>query len=293
MVDPDWPAASAWLKSQSSDPELVVAGVPWDAGGKGHRTPAALRATLSRFSTYHGESEMDLERLPVHDLGDWPISNGDRAAAEIEQRTIDLAGNPTYAFIGGDAAMTGAIANGLGLAGLGVLTVDARHRAAPSDPPANEAVVGSLIADGLAGDRISQLGVHSFSNPAAHRTICDEHGVSVFPMDTVDLWGIEETVTVALDQLARHCERIHVAIDLSVLDVAFAPASPASRPGGLTPRQLATAALQCGRHPLVHTAGFTGVDAAQDRDDLTLMNLATCFLSFAAGVTARVPSAAP
>jgi formiminoglutamase len=228
----------------------------------------------------------------VRDVGDWPTGAGEPAASEIEQRTGDLDERPTVVFLGGDAAMTRPIANGLRLAGLGVLTVDALHRTAFPEGPANEAVVGGLIADGLAGDRITQLGVHSFSNPAAHRAFCDERELSVFPMDTVDLWGIEETVTVALDQLAHLCDRIHVAIDFSVLDVAFAPGAPDSRPGGLSPRQLATAALQCGRHPLVRSAGFTGVDTGRDRDDLTLMNLATCFLSFAAGVKARAPSEA-
>jgi hypothetical protein len=37
----------------------------------------------------------------------------------------------------------------------------------------------------------------------------------------------------------------------------------------------------------VTAADFVEVDAAADRDDLTLMSLATTFLAFASGVAAR------
>jgi arginase family enzyme len=43
----------------------------------------------------------------------------------------------------------------------------------------------------------------------------------------------------------------------------------------------------CGAHPAVTAADFVEVDPAADRDDLTLMSLATTFLAFASGVAAR------
>jgi arginase family enzyme len=55
----------------------------------------------------------------------------------------------------------------------------------------------------------------------------------------------------------------------------------------MTPRQLAAAARLCGAHPAVTAADFVEVDPAADRDDLTLMSLATTFLAFASGVGAR------
>ena len=294
MNDPDWPRASAWLATNASDPGLVVAGVPTAvasiSGSAGHLTPPRLRSVLDRFATFHSEAEVNLADLPVADLGDWPLAELDMAAsqAEIEQRAAGLERGPVHAFIGGDNAITRPLAHGLGLAGAGVLTFDAHHDVRTlANGPTNGTPIRGLIEDGLAGERVVQVGIHTFSNSAAYRGYCEEQGIAVFPMDTVDLWGIEETVRVALDQLARSCEWIYVDFDIDVLDLAFAPGCPGSRPGGLTPRQLASAALQCGRHPQVRAADFVEVDPERDRDDLTMMNLATTFLSFAAGVASR------
>jgi arginase family enzyme len=55
----------------------------------------------------------------------------------------------------------------------------------------------------------------------------------------------------------------------------------------MSPRQLATAARICGQHPKVRAVDFVEVDASADVNDLTLMNMATAFLSFAAGVAGR------
>lgn len=298
MNDPDWPRASAWLATNASDPGLVVAGVPTAvasiSGSAGHLTPPRLRSVLGRFATFHSEAEVDLADLPVADLGDWPLAELDMAAsqAEIEQRAAGLERGPVHAFIGGDNAITRPLAHGLGLAGAGVLTFDAHHDVRTlTNGPTNGTPIRGLIEDGLAGERVVQVGIHTFSNSAAYRGYCEEQGIAVFPMDTVDLWGIEETVRVALDQLARSCEWIYVDFDIDVLDLAFAPGCPGSRPGGLTPRQLASAALQCGRHPQVRAADFVEVDPERDRDDLTMMNLATTFLSFAAGVASRAGEA--
>ena len=41
----------------------------------------------------------------------------------------------------------------------------------------------------------------------------------------------------------------------------------------------------------MRSADIVEVDAARDRDDITLMNAANVFLSFAAGVALRDPSA--
>ena len=296
MTDPDWPQAAKWLESNSPNAEFVLVGVPSASasptGSQAHLTPPRLRRVLEDFSTYSSETEIDLEELPVRDLGDWPVGGMEmtQAQSDIEHRSAALDHTLVHAFIGGDDAITRPIANGYGLAGLGILSFDSRHNVGSLDNgPSHETAIRGLIADGLPGGRITQIGTHSFSNSEAHRRYCDEQSVTVFPMDTVDLWGIEETVTVALDQLARVSEWIYINFDLGVLDVAFAPGCRAARPGGLTSRQLAAAAHLCGRHPLVRAADFVEVDPHRDHDDLTTMNLASAFLAFGAGVAARPP----
>lgn len=55
----------------------------------------------------------------------------------------------------------------------------------------------------------------------------------------------------------------------------------------MTPRQLSMAVWMCGRHPKVRAADFVEVDATADVREVTLMNLAAAFLSFAAGLAGR------
>ncbi len=58
--------------------------------------------------------------------------------------------------------------------------------------------------------------------------------------------GIDDVVRTALDRLSGVSSHIHVDSDVDVLDRAFAPACPGSRPGGMSPRQLARAAYLVG-----------------------------------------------
>ena len=106
-------------------------------------------------------------------------------------------------------------------------------------------------------------------------------------METVEAQGLGPVVGAALEGLGHQCEWIYVDFDIDVLDRAHAPACPGSQPGGMWPRQLATAAWLCGQHPKVRAADFVEVDASADVNDLTLMNMAYVFMSFATGVAAR------
>ena len=183
--------------------------------------------------------------------------------------------------------MTRPIVNGLGTAALGLLAFGGCRRVGSTGGTPNRAAIRGLVDDGLPGERITQVGVHGFADPSNDHSYCEEQGISQYPMDTIDLWGIEETITFALDHLASISEQIYVSFDMSVLDAAQAPGSPDSRPGGLTARQLATAAFQCGRHPQVRAADFVGLDVGSDHHALTVMNLANAFISFAGGLAGR------
>jgi arginase family enzyme len=144
-----------------------------------------------------------------------------------------------------------------------------------------------LIEDGLPGGNVVQVGIHSFANSAIYRKYCDDVGIAVHTMEDVDRRGITDVVDGALARLSERADRIYVDFDIDVLDRAFAPGCPGSRPGGMHPRQLASAARSCGIHPKVVAADFVEVDASQDHAGLTVMQLATAFLAFASGLVAR------
>lgn len=295
--DPYWPFASDWLARGDADPALVVVGVPNSAGSisgsDAWRTPPKLRAVLGSFSTFHGERDVDLDALPVSDVGDWDVRDLDPHAMiqAVDGLARGLAPGPVYLFLGGDNAITRPLARATAdrdLDRLGVLTFDAHHDVRVTDPvPTNGSPIRGLIEDGVAGDRIVQVGIHSFANSRDYRRYAEQHGVSVVTMRRIDHQGIVQVVDEALEHLAERADHIHVDFDIDVLDRSYAPACPGARPGGMTPRQLARAAYHVALHEKVTSADIVEVDPARDVHDVTLMNAATVLLSFAAGLTRR------
>ena len=291
--DPSWLRASDWLARGADQPDVAIIGVPTSVGSispsEAWRTPGRLREVIAGFSPYDGETETDLTSLAVADLGDWPVADTglDAMIATVAGCAAELPAGPRYTFVGGDNAITRPLVAGIAgahLAEVGVLTFDAHHDVRLLDAgPRNGTPIRGLIADGLPGHHVHQIGIHSFANSRPYREWCDEQGIAITTMAEVDAAGIEDVVSRALGELAATCEWIHVDFDIDVLDRAFAPGCPGARPGGMTPRQLAAAARLCGRHPQVRTADFVEVDPSADRDDLTMMALAGTLLAFLSG----------
>lgn len=291
--DPFWLRASEWLAGGAARPDVTIIGVPTSVGSisasEAWRTPGRLREVIAGFSPYDGETKTDLTSLRVADHGDWPVNDLelDEMVAAVARHAAELPRDQRCAFIGGDNAITRPLVTGLGGAHLhdvGVLTFDAHHDVRVLDSgPRNGTPIRGLIADGLRGDHVHQIGIHSFANSRPYREWCDEHGIGITTMAEVDGVGIDAVVVQALRKLAATCEWIHVDFDIDVLDRAFAPGCPGARPGGMTPRQLATAARLCGRHPKVRSVDFVEVDPSADRDDLTVMALAGTLLAFLSG----------
>ena len=298
--DPLWPRADAWLGSAAVSPGLLVAGVPSSSASLSRsdawRFPAEFRTALTRLSVFDGETAVDLREVTVADLGDWPVDGLDMHTMPAEVRLLAAALDPVpvKAFIGGDNAITRPLVSGLAggdLSGVGILTLDAHHDVRLTDNgPTNGSPIRGLIEDGLPYGRVIQVGIHSFSNSAEYRGYCEEHGIEVVTMSTVDEVGAGWVVTSALHDLAKRCSWIYVDVDIDVLDLAFAPGCPGARPGGLTPRQLAAACRAAGRHPAVRAVDFVEVDPARDRDGLTAMNAASAFLAFVSGLAEREAS---
>ena len=297
IEDARWPRADAWLARNDAKPGLVVVGVPTSVASlspsKAYQTPSRFRTVLRRFSTFHSHRAVDLRSLAVADMGDWQVSSFglEQYQGAIEIAARRLAKGPVHAFLGGDNGITRPLVSGLcrgQLDRVGLLTFDAHHDVRTLDQgPTNGTPIRGLIEDGLPGGQVIQVGIHSFCNSLEYRTYCDEQGIRIVTMDTVETQGLEPVVGAALEALGNQCEWIYVDFDIDVLDRAFAPACPGARPGGMKPRQLASAAWICGQHPKVRAADFVEVDASADVNDLTLMNMATVFLNFAAGVAAR------
>jgi arginase family enzyme len=269
----EWPRASAWLAS-GRDGGVVVAGVPLVeyavTPSRYDLAPAAIRSRLARLSTFHSERGVDLAAVPVIDRGD--------------HLTPPALGAPLTVLLGGHNAVTfHALASELGSARWGVLTLDAHHDVRPYPPGqvGNGSPIRALLDSGLRGTDVIQVGIHGFSNSPAHRAFCEEHGVTVLGPDAVG------RVPGLLAELGGRCDRIYVDVDVDVLDRAFAPGCPGSRPGGLAPRQLFDAVFTAGAHPQVGAIDIVEVDPDADVASITVDAAALCLLNAAAGFAAR------
>ncbi|CAN5357356.1 formimidoylglutamase [soil metagenome] len=301
--DPLWPRGSAWLADGSADPELAVVGVPCSVGSispsNADQTPPAVREALARLSPWDADAGVDLAGLPVADGGDWDVADLplEEAIAAIRGHAESLPHMTAdgrmrvHAFLGGDNAITRPLLTGLlgsDLERVGLLTLDAHHDVRHlEDGPRNGTPVRGLLADGLPGHNVIQLGLGAFTNSMAYTSWAADHGISALTADEVRARGTAVAVGQALATLAGHCEVIYVDLDIDVLDVAFAPACPGARPGGLAPSDLLTAARLAGAHPKVAAADLVEVDVTADHDGRTVMVTAMALLAFAAGVATR------
>ena len=302
--DPQWPRASDWLAGTRaalgapsvSARRLGVVGVPLArtsiSPSGADRTPAAVRAALRRFSTYHAGLDVDLETVGATDHGDLDVSElGDYAA--LQAVMAGVAGLPKadlLVLLGGDNAITRPAVRALAprLRGVGLLTLDAHHDVRGFHAgPTNGTPVRGLMDDGLPGRQIIQIGLGDLSNSRAYRSYCLAQGLTVVTAREAVSEGVGACVRLHLARLAQTCERVYVDLDVDVVDRTFAPGCPGARPGGLSPRDLLDAAVEVGRSPAVVAVDIVEVDATRDPTGTTVDLAAMCLLSVAAGLAAR------
>lgn len=296
IVDENWPRAGVWLAQESTEPEVLVVGVPNSRSSlslsRADLTPLAVRDRLDRFSTFHGELDVDFSSVPIADMGNWPVS--ETTPTDLVRRLAELATTLPDAdltlYLGGDNAITRPLvaARSGDLSRVGLITFDAHHDVRTYDEPSNGSPIRGLVEEhGLPGGNVVQIGIHSFANSATYRSYCEDAGITTVTADQVDRIGMRAAVDVALAQLSAACDQIYVDVDIDVLDRAFAPACPGARPGGLTIRQLAEGVARCAAHGAVTAMDFVEVDAEADVDGQTLDATAHLLLTAIAGYATR------
>jgi formiminoglutamase len=292
--DPYWPRAGAWLRGEfpaGALGRLTLIGAPACRGsitpGRADLAPAAIRAALDRFSTYDVDHQANLLDLAIKDLDDINV-----AALTPEEAFEPLRGGIANALpkadalivLGGDNSITYPGVRALGDCGL--VTFDAHFDLRSLDRGlTNGNPISALLADGFRGGRIVQIGIQPFANSEAYAKVAADAGIRVITADQVRRQGIESILREVLDSL--DAPSVYVDLDLDVLDRAYAPATPGSRPGGLTPWEMRTAARLCGESPRVRVIDFVEMDPEQDVAGQTALCAAACLLSFASGVHRR------
>lgn len=290
--DPLWPRASTWLQS-SGPAKLGVVGVPLARSSispsSADRTPAAVRQALARFPTWHAGLDVDLPRAVDH--GDLEVAELSGAEA-VEAVRAGLAALPEHELLlllGGDNLVTWPAVQALGakISRVGVLTLDAHHDVRGWHAgPTNGTPIRGLVEAGLRGRNVVQIGIADLTNSREYREWCGARDVRVIPVSQCR-GRVAEVVRRQLDRLSEDCDWVYVDLDVDVVDRSFVPGCPGARPGGLQPHELLDAAVEAGRHRAVRAIDVVEVDAAADRDEVTVQLAAMCLLSAAAGFASR------
>ena len=298
MSDRNWPTAASWIDTNDvARTGLGLIGIPTGLGsvtpGRCDLAPAAIRRALGRFSTYDLATDGDLRDIPIRDFGDLDVAaRTPDEAAETIVAAVRTATAATGALIilGGNNSITRPACVGLGLplARCGLLTLDAHFDLRDLDGGrGNGNPVRGLLADGLPGRQIVQIGIQSFANSPAYARIAAAAGIHVVGIEEVRAKGAASVVAAALQRLSQVVERIYVDLDIDVLDRSFAPGAPGSRPGGMQPCDVLEAARICGAHPKVAALDLVEIDPERDVAEATVLAAASSMLSFAAGYRTR------
>jgi len=288
-----WPRAATWLQANSSNADISVFGVPAHntsiSKTGAHKTPAAIRKALVRYSTYNATRRLDIATLKVSDLGD--VKSPD--SIEGEQRTSAMASvaakSRLAVALGGDNSITFAVARGVfgtDLSNAGLITLDAHHDL--RDGISNGSPVRRLIEAGLNPKRIVQIGIADFSNSPAYAERAQELGIRVIARSELRRRSVEDIWAEAISIAGAGSAGVHVDFDVDVCDRAVVPGCPAAAPGGISADELRQFAYLAGWSKLVKSVDITEVDATADAPDGRTVRLAALvLLEAAAGLASR------
>ncbi|RAP74897.1 formimidoylglutamase [Paenibacillus montanisoli] len=263
--------------------------------------PNAIRSIWKSFGTYNIDYDVDLADLRIADLGDVKMHVTDipRCHHNIEEAMVEaLSRNPAYfpVSIGGDHSITCPLVKGFQRhhsgKTIGILQFDAHFdlRNLQDGGPSNGTPMRGLIESGtIEGRHIVNIGPHGYFNAYAYKKYADEHSVNYYTLRQVRKQGIEHVMVEALTYLREQVDLIYVTVDIDVLDAAFAPAAPASTPGGMWSSELLEALYIAGQEPRTAALDIVCLDPARDpRHLITVKTGAYVIMNVLCGIKYRM-----
>lgn len=290
-----WPRAGHWLTADkpAGKPELTYLGVPAHktslSDTNAHATPKAVREALLRYSTYSWSHDVDVRNLSFWDSGD--VVDPDFADGEkrVAAKVAELLNTELLIAVGGDNSVTYSVAKavwGDAIGKAGLITFDAHHDL--RDGESNGSPVRRLIAAGLQGTHVVQLGISDFANSAEYAHRAKEYGITVITRDAMRRRPIADMMHEALEVAGASDGPIHVDVDVDVCDRSVVPACPAAAPGGISADELRQLVHLSALHPRVKSLDLTEIDATIDAPDQRTVRLAAlCILEAATAVAIR------
>jgi formiminoglutamase len=273
--------------------DLALIGIPAHASSitptGAHATPSAIREALLRYSTWAGSHGVDVAALRAIDFGDVTDPDGVGGIERVAVAVARAAGSRLLIALGGDNSISYATLLALAggdLSGWGLITLDAHHDL--RDGESNGSPVRRLLAAGLPGHNVVQIGIADFSNSPAYAARAREYGITVVHRGELGRRALKEVAESALKIAGAGGRPVFVDIDVDVCDRAEVPGCPSSAPGGISADELRRLAFLLARDPRVAGIDITEVDATIDAaDGRTVRIAALLVLEAAAGLAMR------
>ncbi|MSO16249.1 MAG: formimidoylglutamase [Candidatus Planktophila sp.] len=283
--DPLWPRArSLFSKKVDTPADVMLVGVPASRTSltptSAHETPLAIRQALLRYSNFHTEPRVSLEKVSLGDAGDITSPDDDEAKSIAELRTLSELSSMLIA-LGGDNSITYSAVKAT--AATGLITLDAHYDL--RDGISNGSPVRRLIKAGLSGKRVVQIGIADFSNSIEYAKRAKDYGITVIPRSQLRRTNLEDIWATALSIAG---DKVFVDFDMDVCDRSVVPACPAAAPGGISADELRQFAFLAGASPSVIGADITEIDPMMDSgDERTVRLAALAVLEMIAGFSTR------
>ncbi|MBX5328204.1 MAG: agmatinase [Candidatus Bathyarchaeota archaeon] len=225
--------------------KYVIFGVPFDVTST-YRTgarfgPNAVREASLNIETYSFRTDVDVEDLQLHDLGDLHVlADTEKTLKRIRLVVADiLEAGKIPVTIGGEHTITLGVAKGLGkrASKTAIVSFDA-HLDLRSE------FMGLTLSHTTFMRRINEKVKPAKIVEVGTRAVCKEElayakksGIEFFTAQQIRKDGVKRVIKQLHEKLAG-CESIYLSVDMDVLDPAFAPAVQNPEPEGLEPHVL-------------------------------------------------------
>ena len=281
--------------------DVCLVGLPLDFGTvlEGGRAgavhaPEALRRELRRYhKTYNLEHNISLENLRIADAGNVALRQPDHAEnhRRIREKLGELCRQyPRVVVLGGSHDGTYSTVRGLfdatGGQPVGGLNFDAHADVKDRPDLGSGTPFGKLLREGfVAGERFTEVGLHSNLNVKADLDFLHQQQATVVPLALVQADGVGHYTGRALQRAGKVS---FVSFDIDGCASAYAPAVSAPSAEGFTPRQAMEAAFLAGQAAGVRLFEVVELNPVYDRDSQTARLGASIIVAYLTGVAAKM-----
>ncbi len=221
---------------------FVFFGVPYDRTStykSGSRfAPGALRDVSANLELYSIRSDVDLEKVPVHDMGDVDVVENLQATLDrVSSVWSELIGEQKIPIMaGGEHSITKAAVDALPK-DIGLISFDAHLdlRDEFLGEKLSHATFMRRVAERIGPEHIMEVGTRAFSGP--EHDYCKSSGVEVVTPQDIKKASVEKTAQRIRSFLSRFAHS-YTTVDIDVLDPAYAPGVGNQEPDGISTNEL-------------------------------------------------------